>query len=99
MSEGSFCVVFKSNMSDEYHELLEGYLHTVPSSTGKPLMCAFCSFATVVEPFIQLRLTQLSDPGHIWSVSVPSALVLAIIDQSEAKNPIGFQAKVDQLVD
>ena len=99
MSEGSFCVVFKSNMADEYHELLAGYLHAVPSSTGNPLLCAFCSLASVAEPFVQLRLTQLSDPGHIWSVRIPSALVLAIIDQSEAKNPIGFQAKVDQLAD
>lgn len=99
MSEGSFCVVFNSNMAAEYRELLEGYLQPVPSTTGVSLSCTFCSSVVSMEPFLQLRLTQLSDPGHIWSVRIPSFLVVAIIDQSEAKNPIGFQAKVDLLAD
>ena len=99
MSEGSFCVVFNSDMAAEYRELLEGYLHPVPSNPGVALCVAFCSSVTAMEPFVQLRLTQLADPGHIWSVRIPSAMVVAIIDQSEAKNPIGFQAKVDLLVD
>ncbi len=99
MSEGSFCVVFNSNMSAEYRELLEGYLHPVPATAGAGLSVAFCSMVTAMEPFVQLRLTQLSDPGHIWTVRIPSSVVVAVIDQSEAKNPIGFQAKVDLLVD
>src|SRR5580765_6256408 len=99
MSEGSFCVVFNSSMAAEYRELLEGYLHPVPSTTGVALSCAFCSSVTAMEPFVQLRLTQLTDPGHIWSVRIPSSLIVAIIDQSEAKNPIGFQAKVDLIAD
>ncbi len=97
MSDGSFCVVFRSNMDDAYHQLLEGYLQAMPSSSLTPLSCAFCSSVEVVEPFVQLRLTQLTDPGHIWSVQIPTGVVVAIIDQSEALNPIGFQAKVDQL--
>lgn len=97
MSDGSFCVVFSSKMDAEYHQLLEGYLQPVPDTSGVPLLCAFCSSVTLTEPFVHLRLTQLSDPGHIWSIKIPSFLVIAIIDQSEAKNPIGFQSKVDQL--
>jgi hypothetical protein len=97
MSDGSFCVVFNSNMDDAYHQLLEGYLQTVPSTSAVPLLCAFCSTVVAAEPFVHLRLTQLTDPGHIWSIRIPSSLVVAIIDQSEAKNPIGFQAKVDLL--
>lgn len=97
MSDGSFCVVFSARMDDAYHQLLEGYLQPVPSSTETPLLCAFCSSVVSAEPFVHLRLTQASDPGHIWSIRVPSKLVLAIIDQSEAMNPIGFQAKVDLL--
>ena len=96
-SDGSYCVVFSSKMDDAYHQLLEGYLQTVPSSSAVPLLCAFCSSVVSVEPFIHLRLTQLTDPGHIWSIRIPSSLVVAIIDQSEAKNPIFFQAKVDLL--
>ena len=96
-SDGSYCVVFSSKMDDAYHQLLEGYLQTVPSTSAVPLMCAFCSSVVSAEPFVHLRLTQLSDPGHIWSIRIPSALVVAIIDQSEAKNPIFFQAKVDLL--
>lgn len=95
--DGSYCVVFSSKMDDAYHQLLEGYLQTVPSASGVPLMCAFCSSVVSVEPFVHLRLTQLTDPGHIWSIRIPSSLVVAIIDQSEAKNPIFFQAKVDLL--
>ena len=97
MSDGSFCVVFSSKMDDAYHQLLEGYLQTVPSAAGVPLLCAFCSSVVAAEPFLHLRLTQPSDSGHVWSVRIPSSLVIAIIDQSEAQNPIGFQAKVDQL--
>ena len=97
MSDGSFCVVFKSNMDEAYHQLLEGSLQVVPSTAPVPLLCAFCSSVTASEPFVHLRLTQATDPGHIWSVRVPSSLVVAIIDQSEAMNPIGFQAKVDLL--
>ncbi|MEQ1516618.1 MAG: hypothetical protein ABL931_09035 [Usitatibacteraceae bacterium] len=97
MSDGSFCVVFNSKMDDAYHQLLEGYLQTVPTTSAVPLMCAFCSSVAYVEPFVHLRLTQLTDPGHVWSVRIPSSIVVAIIDQSEAKNPICFQAKVDQL--
>ncbi len=97
MSDGSYCVVFRSNMDDAYHQLLEGYLQTMPSSSLTALMCAFCSSVEVAEPFVQLRLTQLTDPGHIWSVQIPTDVVVAIIDQSEALNPIGFQARVDQL--
>ena len=97
MSDGSFCVVFNSKMDDAYHQLLEGYLQPVPSASAVPLLCAFCSTVVVTEPFVHLRLTQLSDPGHIWSIRIPSSLVVAIIDQSEAMNPIGFQAKIDLL--
>ena len=97
MSDGSFCVVFSSKMEDAYHQLLEGYLQTVPSDSAVPLLCAFCSSVVAAEPFVHLRLTQLTDPGHVWSIRVPSSLVVAIIDQSEAMNPIGFQAKVDLL--
>lgn len=97
MSDGSFCVVFKSDMDVAYHQLLEGYLQEVPSTEPVPLLCAFCSSVVAAEPFVQLRLTQASDPGHIMSVRIPSSLVVAIIDQSEAMNPIGFQAKVDLL--
>jgi hypothetical protein len=97
MSDGSFCVVFRSTMDDAYQQLLEGYLQTVPTASAVPLLCAFCSSVTVAEPFVHLRLTQLSDPGHVWSVRIPTSLVVAIIDQSEAMNPIGFQAKVDLL--
>ena len=97
MSDGSYCVVFSSKMDDAYHQLLEGYLQTVPSTSAVPLLCAFCSSVVVAEPFVHLRLTQASDPGHIWSIRIPSSLVIAIIDQSEAMNPIGFQAKVDLL--
>ncbi len=97
MSDGSFCVVFSSKMDAEYHQLLEGYLQPVPDTSGVPLLCAFCSSVASAEPFVHLRLTQLSNPGHIWSVRIPSFLVVAIIDQSEAKNPIGFQLKVDRL--
>ena len=97
MSDGSFCVVFGSNMGAAYHQLLEGYLQPVPSASGESLLCAFCSSVVPAEPFVHLRLTQASDPGHIWSVRIPSRLVLAIIDQREAQNPIGFQARVDQL--
>ena len=97
MSDGSFCVVFNSKMDDAYHQLLEGYLQPVPSASAVPLLCAFCSTVVATEPFVHLRLTQLSDPGHIWSIRIPSSLVVAIIDQSEAMNPIGFQAKVDLL--
>ena len=97
MSDGSFCVVFSPKMDDAYHQLLEGYLQTVPSTSGAPLQCAFCSSVVSAEPFVHLRLTQLTDPGHIWSVRVPSSIVFAIIDQSEAMNPICFQAKVDKL--
>ena len=97
MSDGSYCVVFSSKMDDAYHQLLEGYLQAVPSTSAVPLLCAFCSSVVSAEPFVHLRLTQLSDPGHIWSVQIPSSVVVAIIDQSEAKNPIYFQAKVDLL--
>ena len=97
MSDGSYCVVFSSKMDDAYHQLLEGYLQAVPSTSAVPLLCAFCSSVISAEPFVHLRLTQLSDPGHIWSVQIPSSVVVAIIDQSEAKNPIYFQAKVDLL--
>lgn len=97
MSDGSYCVVFSSGMDEAYHQLLEGYLQAVPASTSVPLLCAFCSSVIAAEPFVHLRLTQASDPGHIWSVRIPSSLVIAIIDQSEAMNPIGFQAKVDML--
>lgn len=97
MSDGSFCVVFSSTMDEVYHQLLEGYVQTVPTTAGAPLLCAFCSSVVSVEPFLHLRLTQLTDPGHIWSIRIPSSLVLMIIDQSEAQNPIGFQAKVDAL--
>ena len=97
MSDGSFCVVFRANMDDAYQQLLEGYLQVVPTASAVPLMCAFCSSVVSVEPFVHLRLTQLTDPGHIWSVRIPSSVVVAIIDQSEAKNPICFQAKVDLL--
>ena len=97
MSDGSYCVVFSSKMDDAYHQLLEGYLQTVPSTSAVPLLCAFCSSVVVVEPCVHLRLTQLSDPGHIWSVQIPSSVLVAIIDQSEAQNPICFQAKVDLL--
>ena len=97
MIDGSYCVVFSSNMSPEYHQLLEGYLQPVPNTSGVPLLCAFCSSVTFTEPLVHLRLTQLSDPGHIWSIKIPSLLVVAIIDQREAKNPIGFQTRVDQL--
>ena len=97
MSDGSFCVVFSSKMDDAYHQLLEGYLQAIPSPDEVPLLCAFCSSVVSAEPFVHLRLTQLSDPGHVWSIRIPSSLVVAIIDQSEAQNPIGFQAKVDQL--
>jgi hypothetical protein len=97
MSDGSFCVVFSSTMDEAYHQMLEGYLQTVPTTAGAPLLCAFCSSVVSAEPFLHLRLTQLTDPGHIWSIRIPSSLVLMIIDQSEALNPIGFQAKVDAL--
>jgi len=97
MSDGSFCVVFRSNMDDAYFELLEGYLQTVPSNLAVPLVCAFCSSVVLAEPFVHLRLTLLTDAGHVWSIRIPSSLVVAIIDQSEAMNPIGFQAKVDLL--
>ena len=97
MSDGSYCVVFNSNMDAAYHQLLEGYLQSVPSVTGDSLLCAFCSSVVSAEPFVHLRLTQATDPGHIWSIRIPSKLVVAVIDQSEAQNPIGFQAKVDQL--
>jgi hypothetical protein len=97
MRDGSYCVVFSSKMDVAYHQVLEGYLQTVPTTSTVPLLCAFCSTVVVEEPFVELRLTQLTDPGHIWSVRIPSTLVVAIIDQSEAMNPIGFQAKVDQL--
>jgi len=97
MNDGSYCVVFSSKMDDAYHQLLEGYLQSVPTTSAVPLLCAFCSSVESVEPFVLLRLTQLSDPGHIWSIRIPSKLVIAIIDQSEAQNPIFFQAKVDQL--
>ena len=95
--DGSYCVVFSSKMDDAYHQLLEGYLQTVSTDSAVPLLCAFCSSVISAEPFIHLRLTQLTDPGHIWSIRIPSSLVIAIIDQSEAKNPIFFQAKVDLL--
>ncbi len=97
MSDGSFCVVFSSKMDDTYYQLMEGYLQTVPSNSEVPLLCAFCSSVVSAEPFVHLRLTQLTDPGHVWSIRIPSSLVVAIIDQSEAMNPIGFQAKVDLL--
>ena len=97
MSDGSFCVVFNSKMDDAYHQLLEGYLQAVPTTSEATLLCAFCSSVDSAEPFLLLRLTQFTDPGHIWSVRIPSWLVVAIIDQSEAQNPIGFQAKVDLL--
>ncbi len=97
MSDGSFCVVFVPGMDAAYHQLLEGYLQPVPNAGGEPLLCAFCSSVVSAAPFLHLRLTQATDPGHIWSIRIPSALVLAIIDQSEAQNPIGFQARVDQL--
>ena len=97
MSDGSFCVVFSSKMDDAYHQLLEGYLQTVPTTSAVPLLGAFCSSVVSAEPFVHLRLTQLSDPGHIWSIRIPSSVVVAIIDQSEAQNPICFQAKVDLL--
>lgn len=97
MRAGSYCVVFSSKMDDAYHQLLEGYLQTVPSTSVVPLLCAFCSSVVAAEPFVHLRLTQLTDPGHIWSVQIPSSIVVAIIDQSEAQNPICFQAKVDLL--
>jgi hypothetical protein len=97
MKDGSFCVVFSSTMDDAYHQLLEGYLQVVPSTSAVPLLCAFCSSVVSAEPFLHLRLTQLTDPGHVWSIRIPSSLVVAIIDQSEAMNPIGFQAKVDLL--
>lgn len=84
-------------MDAAYHQLLEGYLQTVPNAPQPTLLCAFCSSVDVIEPFVRLRLTQLSDPGHIWTVQIPTSVVVAIIDQSEAQNPIGFQAKVDQL--
>ena len=97
MNDGSFCVVFSSKMDDAYHQLLEGYLQTVPSTSNVPLLCAFCSSVVSAEPFLHLRLTQLTHPGHIWSIRIPASLVIAVIDQSEAMNPIGFQAKVDLL--
>lgn len=97
MSDGSYCVVFNSTMDDVYHQLLEGYLQPVASAPAAPLLVAFCSSVEAFEPFVHLRLTQMSDPGHVWSVRIPSSLVLMIIDQSEAVNPIGFQAKVDLL--
>ena len=97
MDDGSFCVVFRKSMPSEYHELLEGYLHTVPAEGGQGLLCAFCSSVMQAEPFIQLRLTQPSDAGHIFSVRLPSQLVVAVIDQRASENPIGFQARVDQL--
>ena len=97
MSDGSYCVVFSAKMDAMYHQLLEGYLQPVPSATDDLLLCAFCSSVVQAEPFVLLRLTQMSHPGHICSVRIPSAVVVAIIDQSEAENPIGFQAKVDQL--
>ena len=97
MSDGSYCVVFSSEMAEEYRRLLDGYLQVVPSEAAIPLMVAFCSSVESVAPFLHLRLTQLSDPGHLWSVRIPSSLVLMIIDQHEAVNPIGFQAMVDQL--
>ncbi len=97
MSDGSYCIVFNSTMDDAYHQLLEGYLQTVPTASKAPLLCAFCSSVVSAEPFLDLRLTQLSDPGHVWSLRIPSSLVVAIIDQSEAMNPIGFQARVDAL--
>lgn len=97
MDDGSFCVVFRKSMPSEYHELLEGYLHTVPAEGSQGLLCAFCSAVTQAEPFIQLRLTQPSDVGHIFSVRIPSQLVVAVIDQRASENPIGFQARVDQL--
>ena len=84
-------------MDDAYHQLLEGYLQAVPTTSAVPLLCAFCSSVVSAEPFVHLRLTQLTDPGHIWSVQIPSSVVVAIIDQSEAMNPIFFQAKVDRL--
>lgn len=97
MSDGSYCVVFSSGMDAAYHQLLEGYLQAVPTASGDSLLCAFCSSVVSAAPFVHLRLTQASDPGHIWSIRIPSTLILAIVDQSEAQNPIGFQARVDQL--
>ncbi len=97
MDDGSFCVVFRKSMPTEYHEVLEGYLHTVPTEGNQGLLCAFCSSVVAVEPFIQLRLTQPAGEGHILSVRIPSHLVVAIIDQRASENPIGFQARVDRL--
>jgi len=84
-------------MAEEYRQLLDGYLQVVPSEAAVPLMVAFCSSVELMAPFLHLRLTQLSDPGHLWSVRIPSSLVLMVIDQHEVVNAIGFQAKVDQL--
>ncbi len=99
MSDGSFCVVFRPSLSTEYQLLLDGYLRPVQLASGATLYCAFCSSVAPAERFILLRLTQQTDLGHVWSVRVPVSLVMAIIDQSEAQNPIGFQALVDQLAD
>jgi hypothetical protein len=97
MDDGSFCVVFRKSMPAEYHEVLEGYLHPVTTEGNQGLLCAFCSAVTAAEPFIQLRLTHPSDDGHIFCLRIPSHLVVAIIDQRASENPIGFQARVDQL--
>lgn len=99
MKEGSYCVVFPSTLNAEYRQLLDGYLHRVPSSEGESLYCAFCSAVDAGDRFIQLRLTAQSERGHIWSVALPVSVVMAVIDQSEAQNPIGFQARVDQIAD
>lgn len=99
MKEGSYCVVFRSTLNAEYRQLLEGYLHRVPSADSNGLYCAFCSAVESGERFIHLRLTAQSDRGHICSVALPISVVMAVIDQSEAQNPIGFQARVDQISD
>ena len=61
MSDGSFCVVFSSTMDDAYHQLLEGYLQPVTADKSAPLLVAFCSSVEAFEPFVHLRLTQMSD--------------------------------------
>jgi hypothetical protein len=99
MKDGSYCVVFRSTLNAEFRHLLEGYLNRVPSDDGGDLYCAFCSAVEPMERFIKLRLTAQSDRGHVWSISLPISVVMAVIDQSEAQNPIGFQARVDQIAD
>ena len=37
MRAGSYCVVFSSKMDEAYHQLLEGYLQAVPSTSAVPL--------------------------------------------------------------